>query len=107
MTQNFLKVPTFLDNQDEYNRLSANAINGLLDGKLNSTGSFTTDGTKTLKTVIDARCGGNSVVLFVPMTVDAAGEMSHMWLSATRKGEFDVGHRNHTKNVLYKYVIIG
>jgi hypothetical protein len=107
MTQNFLKVPTFLDNQDEYNRLSANAINGLLDGKLNSTGSFDTDGTKTLKTVIDARCGGNSVVLFVPMTVDAAGEIPHMWLSATRKGEFDISHRNHTKNVEYKYVIIG
>jgi len=107
MTQNFLKVPTFTDNQDEQNRLTANAINNILDGKINSTGSFTTDGTKTLKTVIDARCGGNSVVLFVPTTVDAAGELNHMWLSATRNGEFDVGHRNHTKNVAYKYVIIG
>jgi hypothetical protein len=107
MTQNFLKVPTFTDNQDEQNRLTANAINNILDGKINSTGSFTTDGTKTLKTVIDARCGGNSVVLFVPTTVDAAGEISHMWLAATRSGEFDVGHRNHTKNVAYKYVIIG
>ena len=107
MTQNFLKVPTFTDNQDEQNRLTANAINNILDGKINSTGSFTTDGTKTLKTVIDARCGGNSVVLFVPMTVDAAGEIPHMWLAATRSGEFDVGHRNHTKNVLYRYVIIG
>lgn len=107
MTQNFLKVPTFTDNQDEQNRLTANAINNILDGKINSTGSFTTDGTKTLKTVIDARCGGNSVVLFVPITVDAAGELNHMWLSATRNGEFDVGHRNHTKNVAYKYVIIG
>jgi|SRR5210317_912798 hypothetical protein len=107
MTQNFLKVPTFTDNQDEQNRLTANAINNILDGKINSTGSFTTDGTKTLKTVIDARCGGNSVVLFVPTTVDAAGELNHMWLSATRNGEFDIGHRNHTKNVAYKYVIIG
>jgi len=107
MTQNFLKVPTFTDNQDEQNRLTANAINNILDGKINSTGSFTTDGTKTLKTVIDARCGGNSVVLFIPTTVDAAGELNHMWLSATRNGEFDVGHRNHTKNVAYKYVIIG
>ena len=107
MTQNFLKVPTFTDNQDEQNRLTANAINNILDGKINSTGTFTTIGTKTLETVIDARCGGNSVVLWSPLTVDAAGEMTHMWLAATRNGEFDIGHRNHSKNVLCKYVIIG
>ena len=29
MTQNFLKVPTFTDNQDEQNRLTANAINNI------------------------------------------------------------------------------
>jgi hypothetical protein len=107
MTQNFLKVPTFTDNQDEQNRLTANAINNILDGKINSTGTFTTTGTKTLETVIDARCGGNSVVLWSPLTVDAAGEMTHMWLAATRNGEFDIGHRNHSKNVVCKYVIIG
>jgi hypothetical protein len=107
MTQNFLKVPTFTDNQDEQNRLTANAINNILDGKINSTGTFTTIGTKTLETVIDARCGGNSVVLWSPLTVDAAGEMTHMWLAATRNGEFDIGHRNHSKNVVCKYVIIG
>jgi hypothetical protein len=107
MTQNFLKVPTFTDNQDEQNRLTANAINNILDGKINSTGTFTTTGTKTLETVIDARCGGNSVVLWSPLTVDAAGEMTHMWLAATRNGEFDIGHRNHSKNIVCKYVIIG
>ena len=107
MTQNFLKVPTFTDNQDEQNRLTANTINNILDGKINSTGTFTTIGTKTLETVIDARCGGNSVVLWSPLTVDAAGEMTHMWLAATRNGEFDIGHRNHSKNVECKYVIIG
>ena len=107
MIQNFLKVPTFTDNQDEQNRLTANAINNILDGKINSTGTFTTIGTKTLETVIDARCGGNSVVLWSPLTVDAAGEIPHMWLAATRNGEFDIGHRNHSKNVQCKYVIIG
>lgn len=107
MTQNFLKVPTFTDNQDEQNRLTANTINNILDGKINSTGTFTTTGSKTLETVIDARCGGNSVVLWSPLTVDAAGEIAHMWLSATRNGEFDIGHRNHSKNVECKYVIIG
>ena len=107
MTQNFLKVPTFTDNQDEQNRLTANAINNILDGKINSTGTFTTTGSRTLETVIDARCGGNSVVLWSPLTVDAAGEITHMWLAATRNGEFDIGHRNHSKNVICKYVIIG
>ena len=93
----FLNVPLSIPDHGQHLRLISSALNNTIDGKLNSTGSF----------VIDARCGGNSVVLFVPMTVDAAGEMPHMWLAATRNGEFDVGHRNHTKNVLYKYVIIG
>ena len=103
----FLNVPLSIPDHGQHLRLISSALNNTIDGKLNSTGSFTTDGTKVLKTVIDARCGGNSVVLFVPCTVDAAGEVPHMWLAATRNGEFDVGHRNHTKNVLYKYVIIG
>ena len=107
MTQNFLKVPTFTDNQDEQNRLTSNAINNILDGKINSTGTFTTEGTKVLSTIIDARCGGNSVILWSPITADAAGELTHIWLAETRNGEFDIGHRNHTADVHFKYVIIG
>ena len=68
----FLNVPLSIPDHGQHLRLISSALNNTIDGKLNSTGTFTTDGTKTLKTVIDARCGGNSVVLFVPTTVDAA-----------------------------------
>jgi hypothetical protein len=103
----FLNVPLSIPDHGQHLRLISSALNNTIDGKLNSTGTFTTIGTKTLETVIDARCGGNSVVLWSPLTVDAAGEMTHMWLAATRNGEFDIGHRNHSKNVQCKYVIIG
>lgn len=103
----FLNVPLSIPDQSQHLRLISSALNNTIDGKLNSTGTFTTIGTKTLETVIDARCGGNSVVLWSPLTVDAAGEIPHMWLAATRNGEFDIGHRNHSKNVQCKYVIIG
>lgn len=103
----FLNVPLSIPDQSQHLRLISSALNNTIDGKLNSTGTFTTIGTQTLETVIDARCGGNSVVLWSPLTVDAAGEMTHMWLAATRNGEFDIGHRNHSKNVQCKYVIIG
>lgn len=103
----FLNVPLSIPDHGQHLRLISSALNNTIDGKLNSTGTFTTTGSRTLETVIDARCGGNSVVLWSPLTVDAAGEITHMWLAATRNGEFDIGHRNHSKNVICKYVIIG
>ena len=103
----FLNVPLSIPDHGQHLRLISSALNNTIDGKLNSTGEITLTNSSQTTTLTDARIGGNSVVLFVPMTVDAAGEIPHMWLAATRSGEFDVGHRNHTKNVLYRYVIIG
>ena len=103
----FPTVPLSIPDTGQHLRLVSTSLNNTINGKLNSTGTFTTDGTKVLKTVIDARCGGNSVVLWSPLNADSAGELNHMWLADTRNGEFDIGHRNHTKNVECKYVIIG
>jgi hypothetical protein len=109
MTQNFLKVPTFTDNQDEQNRLTANAINNILDGKLNSTGEFSIDYTTTSTTVIDARVGANSVILWSPLTEHAANENQYVYLSSIGEKQFVLGHRAHPHgdDLQYRYVVIG
>jgi hypothetical protein len=103
----FPTVPLYIADPEQHIRLISSSLNNTINGKLNSTGTFTTSGTKVLTTVIDARCGGNSVILISPLNDDTAGEITHTWVAATRDGEFDIGHRNHTKNTNYAYVIIG
>jgi hypothetical protein len=103
----FPTVPLSIPDTAQHLRLVSSSLNNTINGKLNSTGTFTTEGTKVLSTIIDARCGGNSVILWSPITSDASGELTHVWLAETRNGEFDIGHRNHTGNVHFKYVIIG
>ena len=54
-------------------RLTAEVVNNLLEGKLNSTGSVTlATGGATTTTLYDRRIGADSVILFVPASLSAA-----------------------------------
>ena len=105
MTQNFLKVPTFTDNQDEQNRLTANAINNILDGKINSTGEITLTNSSTTTTLTDARIGGNSVILLMPITNNAAN--AHIHFTNIGNGTATMNHGSGSSTRTFKYVIIG
>ena len=105
MTQNFLKVPTFTNDQDEYNRVSANAVNGLLDGKLNSTGSITLTNSSTTTTLADARIGGNSLILLMPTSSDSASE--NWYITGIDKQTATINHSSDTTTRTFKYVVIG
>jgi len=105
MTQNFLKVPTFTDNQDEQNRLTANAINNILDGKINSTGEITLTNSSTTTILTDARIGGNSVILLMPTTNNAAN--SHIHFTDIGNGTATMNHGSGSSTRTFKYVIIG
>jgi hypothetical protein len=105
MTQNFLKVPTFTDNQDEQNRLTANAINGILDGKINSIGSITLTNSSTTTTLSDARIGGNSLILLMPISSDSASE--NWYITGIGKQTATINHSSDTTTRTFKYVIIG
>ena len=56
----------------------ANVVNGILDGKVNSTGSVTLANSATTTTLSDDRIGGNSVILFMPTTSDASTVTIHV-----------------------------
>lgn len=105
MTQNFLKVPTFTDNQDEQNRLTANAINNILDGKINSTGEITLTNSSTTTTLTDARIGGNSVILLMPITNNAAN--AHIHFTDIGNGTATMNHGSGSSTRTFKYVVIG
>jgi len=105
MTQNFLKVPTFTDNQDEQNRLTANAINNILDGKINSTGEITLTNSSTTTILTDARIGGNSVILLMPTTNNAANTPVHF--TNIGNGTATMNHGSGSSTRTFKYVIIG
>ena len=105
MTQNFLKVPTFTDNQDEQNRLTANAINNILDGKINSTGEITLTNSSTTTTLTDARIGGNSVILLMPITNNAAN--AHIHFTDIGNGTATMNHESGSSTRTFKYVVIG
>jgi len=83
----------------------AEIVNRTVDGKLNSTGSFTISSGTTTTTVEDQRAGVDSVILFSGLGHDISH--THPWISSRANGSFVVGHQNHGHDMDVAYVIIG
>jgi hypothetical protein len=85
-------------------------VNGVLDGKLNSTGSFTCTASAASTSVTDYRAGLDSVILLMPTTANAAAEIGAgtIFISARNKQSFTVTHANNSQtDRSFGYVIIG
>jgi hypothetical protein len=101
-----------LDDIINYLKLIAEGTSRLYDGKINATGSFTLAASTTTTTVQDRRCGPNSVILWMPTTANAAGEMG---MYITNTGEetsgvksFVVNHGSDSRtDRTFRYVILG
>ncbi len=83
----------------------ANVVNGILDGKVNSTGSVTLANSATTTTLSDDRIGGNSVILFMPTTSDASTVTIHV--TGRQKGQATLNHASATTTRSFDYVIFG
>ena len=83
----------------------ANVVNGILDGKVNSTGSVTLANSATTTTLSDDRIGGNSVILFMPTTSDASTVTIHV--TGRQKGQATLNHASATTTSSFDYVIFG
>lgn len=99
-----------------YLRLVYEVIRRLYDGKIGSTGTVTLTVSDTETTLTDARIGGDSVILFMPTTENAALEAGGMlsldtaplYVSAQANGSATLTHANHTSNDrTFRYVILG
>ena len=102
---NFRKLPYFGGTDREV----ATAVNNLIDGKINATGSVTLTNSATSTTVNDIRSSADSVILFMPTSADSAAELSggSMYVSTRSKQSFVITHANSTNTRTFSYIILG
>lgn len=84
---------------------TANVVNGILDGKVNSTGSVTLTNSSATTTLSDDRIGDDSVILFMPTTSDASTVTIHV--TGRQKGQATLNHASATTTRSFDYVIFG
>jgi hypothetical protein len=83
------------------------AINQLVEGKRNSSGTFTLTASTTSTVVTNERCSTDSKVLFSPRTSNAAGAVATTYVTVAN-GSFTVTHANAaTLDRTFSYDITG
>ena len=102
-----LRLQTSWPNEMDHRRNLAVALNGVLDGRTNSAGSFTLTEGATSTTVADPRCGTNTVILWMPTTSAAAGMLSSMYVSARPAEEFTITHSSAPASATFDYALYG
>lgn len=86
----------------------ASAVNLLIDGKNNAKGTFTVVANSATTTIDDYRVGEDSVILWSPMTSNAATELNHLYISSRGKHTFTLSHRNNPQtDRTYIYTVTG
>ena len=83
-------------------------VNNLVEGKSNNTDTIILNASGTETVVFNERVGSNSVILFSPRSLNAAGETDHIYIKSKSKGSFVIGHRNHGhSDVELDYIVVG
>jgi len=86
----------------------ASAINNILRGKLNNTGTVTLTASSATSTLTDIRIGKDSVIFLQPTTANAAGEVATLYLGTPGDGTVTINHANNSQtDRTFKYTIIG
>lgn len=89
-------------------RQVAGVIRNLVDGKINATGSVTLTASSATTAVTDFRSGGDSVILLMPRTANAATALATTYVSARAKQSFTLTHANNAQtDRTFSYVILG
>ena len=104
MTVNFEKLPINGGKPEEISKV----VNLLVDGKINSTGTFTLQQSSTTTVVSDLRAGENSIILFTPTTSNGASALATTFLSSRGKEQFTITHQNNSQtDRTFLYAIFG
>jgi len=88
-------------------RETAEVVNNILAGKINATGTFTVTNSATTTVISDYRVSAETVILLMPTTSHAAGEIAGTYVSARTKNSFTVTHPNATTSRIFEYIAIG
>lgn len=89
-------------------RKHAEAINSLISGRLDATGTLTLAAGVTTTTVQDPAFISSQVPLLVPATANAAAALSGLYVSARAPGSFTLTHASAgTTDRTFLYVRLG
>ena len=103
----FITPPMSWGDEEEHRRKLAEILDGVMDGKINSTGSVTLTASATTTTLLDRRIGTGSVLLFMPTTENAAGEIG-MYVSARGDGTATITHASMSQtDRTFAYAVLG
>tara|TARA_B100000674_G_scaffold182815_1_gene148060 strand:- start:941 stop:1267 length:327 start_codon:yes stop_codon:yes gene_type:complete len=108
MPNQFLNVPLSMPDQAQHLRLVSTTLNNVMDGKINSTGEITLRASQTTTTLEDARIGGDSVIVFMPITANGKTAENDLFVSARQSGQATLTHAssgNTDQN--FAYIIVG
>lgn len=94
MNRGYDGVPETMNNEEEHRRRLARLGNNLLQGKTNNVIQVTLAVSSTTTTVTDKRIGAYTGLFFSPLTADAAGALSSLYVSSRQNGSATLTHAN-------------
>lgn len=84
------------------------AVNNILRGKTNNTGSVTLTANAASTTLSDNRIGANSNIHLHPTTANAAAALTNVYFSTPGKGTVVINHANNAQtDRVFNYSIVG
>lgn len=103
-------VPVTYADEKAHRRVLAEAINRILQGKINCFIEFTSDHDQPSTVIQDARISAYSVLVFMPTTANAATDLANLYVPETSmlSGQATVFHSNAaTTDRSYRVGILG
>lgn len=88
-------------------RQVSEVVRGIMDGKTNNVGYFTTDTSTTTTTLNDERIGYDSAIIFTPMNDKAAQEMAKLWVGTRFQGSAVINHASNAHVCEFMYIVVG
>lgn len=85
----------------------ADVVRGIMDGKTNNSGYFSTTASATTTTLNDERIGYDSAIIFTPMNDKAAQEMSKLWVGTRSQGSAVINHASNAHVCDFMYIVVG
>ena len=84
-----------------------NAVNNILNGKINAISSVTLMANTTTTTVADLRCTASSIVTLMPTTSSARTALNTSYITVTKQS-FTINHTSYSNtDMTFNYAILG
>ena len=101
-------VPRTWASSAEHRGKLSDAINNILRGKLNNTGTVTLTANAATTVLADVRIGTESVIALHATTANAAAALATTYFGTTGNGTVTINHANNAQvDRTYRYAVLG